>query len=602
MSAKRPDVAQRLINRKNILETVVPCGLSKRLGVSLPDECRALLRKEIDLWVISVSKIVHRLSIIFNRLLIYLLHNNLPLPSLETSLFTGLALHGMRHSKQQPKEEYRALIEDFCSNEFDVTNNMFPKIQRNRGDMQAITIACKRYETNFKNSLFVPFFRRQKSYIQTWMRIEGIQGIHAWSIQNYINGSTTRGLRRLPCRIQDFIREERKLLPNKVTEKSLKKNYHSVISYYYHILQYYHATEEGKKFRLAPLCQIKCHFLTIDNTVLREILINVRSKTKQEEDFPSNLSHAIDEKNMHDDVWKTIFNYDGLRRRRRFNHQVDTNGDKVCFHFQVTKKQYHRGKRRSRSQERRVISIDPGRANLITAYDEVEEKYHRLTRRQYYKSSGMLKRIKCVTHRNLQMKGVYEAMSKTPTRSAEDKDWYNYQMILTRHYDLLWAFKTKKVWKKEEMRVSCLKQKCLDRFFNGLKKKGEKKSDLVIAYGAACIQATGKGELSVPVKYVYKKCCERYKTEKEDERYSTKMHHKCRGTTVAVRVRSRMARGLRWCPTCRELVSRDNNACKNIMESYKATERPKYLCDTYEREEGVVKRLNGCNHTLRIRY
>jgi hypothetical protein len=37
-------------------------------------------------------------------------------------------------------------------------------------------------------------------------------------------------------------------------------------------------------------------------------------------------------------VWKGIFNYDGLRRRRIFSSLIDTDGTKVCFHFRVTKK------------------------------------------------------------------------------------------------------------------------------------------------------------------------------------------------------------------------------------------------------------------------
>lgn len=56
----RPDVSCRLKQKKNILETVVPCALSGRLGVSLPPECRHLLFKEIDAWVVTVSKVVHR--------------------------------------------------------------------------------------------------------------------------------------------------------------------------------------------------------------------------------------------------------------------------------------------------------------------------------------------------------------------------------------------------------------------------------------------------------------------------------------------------------------------------------------------------------------
>ena len=598
--AKRPDVALRLQNKRNTIETVVPCSLSGRLAVSLPHKCRLLLCKEIDTWVLSVSKIVHRLSIMFNRFLLYLLNTGTPVPKLNSSFFTGLALHGMKVSNKKSKEDYHSILDDFCSNEFDVGNGLFPKIERQRGDCQAIVIACKRYETNFKNTLHVPFFTRQKSYVRIWMKVNGISGVKVWEVQKKINRWgrwKTDNDDHFPLKLKKFIQEEQGFFPVDLNEEWLKKNMENVLSYYYRILRFFHTTGEGNKFRLAPLCQIKCHFLTIDNTVLREILINVRSQTDV---FPEFLNNAIETKDMNDTIWKSVFNYDGLRRRRQFGHQVDTNGEKICFHFKVSKKKNNKRKRhveakRKKKENQRLISIDPGRTNLITAWDEEKDKFYRLTRRQYYTETGMLERTKNAIRRNLEMKGVYEAMSRAPTRSIEEKDWFNYQMIVTHHYDKLWEFKTRRIWKKEDLRVSCLKEKCLDKFFNEFKTKGEK--DPVVVYGASCFHHTGKGELSVPVKYVYKKCCQKYKTEKENEKYSTIMHHKCKETLMAVKKRSGEVRGLRWCPTCRELVSRDENASINIKRSYESEERPKYLCDTYKRP---VKKERGAI-TLSIR-
>lgn len=584
----RPDVSCRLKQKKNILETVVPCALSGRLGVSLPSECRHLLFKEIDAWVVTVSKVVHRLSIIFNRLLLYLLQHKEPLPKFNTSLFTGMALHGMKEKGKSSREEYHSLIEDFCSNEFDVKNGIFPMIERHRGDCQAILLVCKKYETNFKNTIHVPFFTRQKSYIKNWMQVKGINGIKVWDVQKKINrwGAWKKEKEDdFPQALKDFILEEQSFFPVNLDEKWLKKNHHKVLSYYYRILSFYHTTEQGNKFRLAPLCKIKCHFLSIDNTVLREILINVRSQTSGV--FPEDISMALDEKEITDDVWKSVFDYSGLRRKRQFGQYVDTDGEKICFHFKITKKKHNKGKRRlsckrKRTQEnQRIISIDPGRSNLITAWDEEKDQFYRLSRRQYYKSSGMLERTKKATQRNLEMKSIYEAMSNTSTRSIEEKDWFNYQMIITRHYKKLWEFKTRRVWRKEALRVSCLKEKCLDRFFNRFKLKGE--TEPLVVYGASCFHHTGKGELSVPVKYVYKKCCQRYPTVKENEKYTSLMHHQCQDTLMDVIVRSRKLRELRWCPTCRNLVSRDENASVNIKRSYESEERPAYLCDTYNR-------------------
>jgi len=88
------------------------------------------------------------------------------------------------------------------------------------------------------------------------------------------------------------------------------------------------------------LAQIKSHFLSIDNTVLREILINVRKKAHEKDNivFPEWMSRKIDEKDIDIHVWKATFNYDGLRRRRTFSQHVDTDGTKLNFHCQGTKK------------------------------------------------------------------------------------------------------------------------------------------------------------------------------------------------------------------------------------------------------------------------
>jgi hypothetical protein len=65
-------------------------------------------------------------------------------------------------------------------------------------------------------------------------------------------------------------------------------------------------------------------------------------------------------------------------------------------------------------------------------------------------------------HRNLKIKGILEAMSKTPTRSIDDGDWYRYQQLIVRYYDQLWGTNTTEEKRRENFRVKrhpviCLK-------------------------------------------------------------------------------------------------------------------------------------------------
>ncbi len=597
---RRPDVAARLRERKNIVETVVTASLPGRIGKEWNEDCREILRDEINKWILSTSQITHRLSLFFNRLLIYLLQHNKTLPAFNDALFTGMAMCGMKKTSKTSKEDYATLIQDFYDNEFNTEYGQFPTITRQRGDCQAIVIAANKYKTNFLNACQVPFYNRQISFINVWLRVHNIEitdkiakhiqwAINGWRPRNYEPPAFSQV-------VEQFISDQRQILGNpiNVNETWLERNVATVITYYYHVLKFYTEAGQGRKFTLAPVSRIKCHFLTIDKTVLRELLINVRSRAGDL--FPSDVSAAIDTDNLlTDEVWKSVFDYEGLRQRRRFGYQVETDGVKICFHFQYTKKKAKKSSKRRRYKQQhntvqRVIAIDPGRANLITAYDTESEEYFRLSRGEYYSSSGMNSRLKRVQARMLHLKGLYEAMSKTPTRSASERDWYLYQQLLTKHYDRIWKAHTTVASRRDAFRVSCLKQRCLDRFFNKFIKDGEKP---IVAYGASSFNPTGKGEKSVPVKYVYKKCCERFHTVKEDERFSTKMHYKCQQTTTCVALEKPCfgLRGLRWCPTCRELVSRDPNACKNIAFSFQQEERPAYLCDTYPRPEHIPTKI-----------
>lgn len=180
--AKRPDVRERLLSQKYKVSTTVKASLSGRLAPCLPDTTRRLLHDEIDSWVMSTSKITHRLSIIWNRLILYCLDEDIPLPPIEQAVFTGIALSGMKVNNKRSAVGYSTLIDAFVENEF----THFPEIQRQRGDCQAINIAAKKYMTNFKNACWVPFFDRQKAFVYLWCELNKVE--EAADVLYAING------------------------------------------------------------------------------------------------------------------------------------------------------------------------------------------------------------------------------------------------------------------------------------------------------------------------------------------------------------------------------------------------------------------------------
>ncbi|KAM3571160.1 hypothetical protein VYU27_006804 [Nannochloropsis oceanica] len=106
-------------------------------------------------------------------------------------------------------------------------------------------------------------------------------------------------------------------------------------------------------------------------------------------------------------MWDETFRVGGLRNQRVFHNRVSRGGVSVSVFFHVAKERLEREKaervrvekedeekemlERQQGQEnlqpvreRRIVAIDPGRVNLITALDLHTGKIKTLTRRAYY--------------------------------------------------------------------------------------------------------------------------------------------------------------------------------------------------------------------------
>ena len=106
-----------------------------------------LLREEIDKWVLSISKITNKGSLVLNRTLIHCLSKGIELPDLTSQTFytqcmtIGINKRKFKDVNKDLEETWNAVFNDL------------PTIERYIGDKQAIAYASKTYATNFKNSL-----------------------------------------------------------------------------------------------------------------------------------------------------------------------------------------------------------------------------------------------------------------------------------------------------------------------------------------------------------------------------------------------------------------------------------------------------------------
>lgn len=557
---KRPDVVQRLKDRKGKQERVVKCSLQGRL-------LEKSLMPEIQRWVLTTSKITHKGALVFNRLLLHCLNRDLPLPDLaDQTLYLQCFNIGVG-------KLYKA--NDVLKEVWDGCFQAFPTIEKCRGDTQAYVYASKQYMTNFKNSLVFNFDKRQKGYVARWCEQNGIAKEHGYAIRCAINGWGCRV--EVPQEARAFVQHQRELIGTEedgITLTWLGTHMENVVRYFYHILQFMETLDDGKCFTLAPLCRIKCHFLTIDTTVLWEMMKNIGLTNAKKADFME----------MRDEHFGSVFRLKGLCSGK-FSQMVETDGVSVCFHFQVSRIVNEVGNRELKRADR-VIAIDPGRTNLVYGVEELPDRKvrtYKLTRGEYYTSAGMkTANRKAAKWESDIAKAELTYRQTSPKTKCEDT-WDRFLRDYISIYTTLWDAKTAKKWGRERFRVYCLKRKTLDTFFQTM--NGEVKP--VIAYGAAKFNPTSKNELSAPTTYVSKRCAKHFPTLFVDEYNTTKVCHCCDERLCAVSKDNRQVRGLRWCCStkCRTFLNRDMNAALNILRCFRSsTNRPYSLA----RNSGMV--------------
>ena len=341
---KRLDVTERRFSRKSNRELVVKASLSGKL-------IEKRLLPEIDKWVSTVSKAINKASLLFNRTLMHCLENNIDLPDLsDQTLYLQCVNIGLgRLNKPNP----------LLQNVWDTHFSEFPPIEKNKGDTQAYVYASKNYMTVFKNSLLFTFESRQKLYLRKWISENGLEKETIHPIRCAINGWTCKST--VPNEALQFVENQKQLLDSSTFPKEgltmnwLKTNSNSntVVRYFWHILKYLEQFEDTKRFSIAPISRIKSHFITIDTKVLYNMMKNVGlfDKSESEKAF----------RELRDEHFHSVFNLAG---KKKFTHLVQTDGVSICVHFQVPKVETTTT---ITTENNRVISIDPGRTNLVSA-------------------------------------------------------------------------------------------------------------------------------------------------------------------------------------------------------------------------------------------
>ena len=552
---------ERLQKRKEVDENVIKCCLSLRVKNK---DLLSLIREIVP----KISKIIHRGSLIFNQLLLECLNTDQPIPDLDNStLFERCFKAGIEKLKVRGYESIQIILEEYFQD--------FPPPERFRGDTQLIQYAAKTYQTNFKNMLIVPFEKRLKTFLKEYSRRYETDNISIYVMMDLVIGKKKFGdyeLNEKLLGILGVLRIYLKIKDNEVVTKIWKEKNLDGLLNFYHYLILQNESWKCKNFTIAPIASIKNHFITIDSKILREMMINLELLPA------SNTSRKFTQEEVLED-WNTLFKIKKCNGKE-FSRLIQTDGVSLCIHYQRPKRISVIPSLPLTPQQ--VIGIDPGRVNIQFGVDS-DGKEYKLTRKQYYQQSGMVKNKKKVKKWNLKNKEILEEMSKNSPKST---DLSNYLENISENYEKLWNSQKSLKWSRERMHLWIGKNRTLDRFYASMGKGA------IVAYGSAKFSPTGPGELAVPTSEAFTRCSKHFKIKLIDEFRTSMMCNCCGQELTKLYIGDKEIRGFRRCDSIvckRKLVSRDSNAAKNIRDCY--LERPNCLRRNWKNRSNTLESI-----------
>lgn len=456
---------------------------------------------------------------------------------------------------------------------------------RHDGDRNIYSAGGRKYLTNLKNHLTVNLHRWMKRWIyssriqEKLSTVEDFVGaenrklvckgllydLNGWPLTDQM----TAALEKLPIRVKKSLQLQKDILGLKPLER--KDAFDCILRYVVFINKFLKKhNPEGKQYNLAPVGQIRCHYMTMDTHVLGGITKELGlSKTQ---DIPK-------------EMWDSLFNIRRLEGRYcEFTGTMDTDGTAICVHFKRPKRVVEKVSKISEvgytpADDVCVVGIDPGRKDILHAAVEVAPNIFKsvtLTRNQYYSEAGILHHQKKTVawQQGKEVQAALQFMSRVSTKGNSLRNFQAYLEVWQNTFPILWTEYTKTRWSDGRFRLYGGKKRAFSTYFNRLEEVVQEeanKARVVVAYGSASFAPTGKGEVAVPTSRAFKECRARFETHVVSEFRTSMVDHET--LTVLQLVRNletgREIRGLRWCCSTtqenrKRMVSRDQNAAINI--------------------------------------
>lgn len=581
MATKRPDRSEKLLERKNLSETVVKCSLRNMLLGEYKESMYELIEQRVK----HVSVRTHNASVALNLLVHDMFDgqidvSNVDIPEFWDQTFIRQLMLGTKEA-QQPNPIVKNLFERFP---YLLSND-----KRDFGDRNIYSAAAIKLSTNIRNHLVLNFPKVIKRYLYdttTLSKDEVVlvqRNLYGWAIgkirKTNIAIFDLQNVNRETQTIKHILQLGAKEIIGKLWFKK-KENLKHMLKLFVQtnrsidIINAINNDNMIPLINILPICKIKSHFITIDTYALvgikAELGINVKNTAE------------------HKTHWDGIFNIGKLKGAdKKFTGTIDTDGLVVNVHYQQQKTTNAND---SNTEElpsldgKRVIGVDPGRVNIFTMVEELPNgrwKTYTLTRRQYYAESGINTAKKQSEKWNGHVKNELQVLSGASPKASTLPKFMEYIEAWLQTRDALWKEYTTKKWASQRFRLYGGKKRVFSKFINRLKPC----ENTVLAYGSAKFAPGGKGELSVPTTRAFKEMSYIFAIRLICEYRTSKVYWK--DDSVLLRVAKKNAngrlvdvRGLLWCGSTKEtnkFVNRDLNAAVNILRCAKLPKRPEML-------------------------
>lgn len=574
--AKRSDRADKLRKRKTHQETVVKACLLKFLcGKGWQKE---LIQDAITKRVIDYSKRINIASLALLEILKECFDgkaiSDVQLPDFtDQTLIRQLLLGTEKARKVNPH------VLDYQRRH----PEMFQNIERYAGDRNIYSAGATKYITNLKNSLWMNFDTRVRTFTTRFQRIEQLSDdervvmlyeIMGWDMTDLDIGMV------FPMRksVYKAIKKHRRIIGERVrVDKEWiedANNLDTMLKYNVLVNRYYQENDLPR-FNIIPVCKVRRHFVTIDTSCLHGLMTDLEMIECNLETFMA----------LRDNQWKSFLHTNRLQSSKNtFTGTIETDGVSICTHFTKPKEEKQvvkQSKFKYNAKTQRVVGFDTGRSNICCAAEELEDgtiQSFNLTRKQFYQESGIIKARKTTETWNKALKTQLVAMANVSSKGVDLQLHHEYMNTFSEHYDALWNEYTKDRWSRQRMRLYGGKKRVLDRFFNAIKNADETK-EVIVAYGSAKFAPGSKGEVSIPTTGFYKATTRHFKTEVTCEFRTTRVFYKDDSILEYIGTRKKPSygvRGLLWCGSTNnnQFVHRDLNAALNIRRCITSSIRP----------------------------